>query len=72
LGCITQGRSGRGSRTAFSASEISVASALVRQAGLQLMDLIMQEEVRELVGERSRRLPDRTANRWGTEHGYCW
>jgi putative transposase len=44
---------------------------LVRQAGLQLMDLMMQEEVRELVGERSRRLPDRTANRWGTEHGYC-
>jgi hypothetical protein len=26
---------------------------LVRQAGLQLMDLLMQEEVRELVGERS-------------------
>jgi putative transposase len=44
---------------------------LIRQAGLQLMDLMMQEEVRELVGERSRRLPDRTANRWGTEHGYC-
>ena len=44
---------------------------LVRQAGLQLMDLMMQEEVRELVGERSRRLPDRTANRWGTERGYC-
>ncbi len=36
---------------------------LVRQAGLQLMDLMMQEEVRELVGERSRRLPERTANR---------
>ena len=44
---------------------------LVRQAGLQLMDLMMQEEVRQLVGERSRRLPDRTANRWGTEQGYC-
>jgi len=26
---------------------------LIRQAGLQLMDLLMQEEVRELVGERS-------------------
>ncbi len=44
---------------------------LVRQAGLQLMDLMMQEEVRELVGERSRRLPERTANRWGSERGYC-
>jgi transposase-like protein len=44
---------------------------LIRQAGLQLMDLMMQEEVRELVGERSRRLPDRKANRWGTEQGYC-
>lgn len=45
--------------------------ALIRQAGLQLMDLIMQEEVRELVGERSERQADRTANRWGNEHGYC-
>jgi putative transposase len=44
---------------------------LIRQAGLQLMDLMMQEEVRELVGERSRRLPERTANRWGSERGYC-
>jgi putative transposase len=44
---------------------------MIRQAGLQLMDLMMQEEVRELVGERSRRLPDRTANRWGSERGYC-
>ena len=44
---------------------------LVCQAGLQLMDLVMQEEVRELVGERSRRQADRTANRWGSERGYC-
>ncbi len=44
---------------------------LVRQAGLQLMDLLMQEEVRELVGERSQRQPERTANRWGSECGYC-
>lgn len=44
---------------------------LIRQAGLQLMDLLMQEEVRELVGERSQRLAERTANRWGTEQGYC-
>jgi putative transposase len=44
---------------------------LIRQAGLQLMDLLMQEEVRELVGERSQRQAERTANRWGSERGYC-
>src|SRR5437763_1268004 len=44
---------------------------LVRQAGLQLMELMMQEEVRDLVGERSQRQPERTANRWGSECGYC-
>jgi putative transposase len=44
---------------------------LIRQAGLQLMELLMEQEVRELVGERSQRQPDRTANRWGTERGYC-
>jgi len=44
---------------------------LIRQAGLQLMQLMMEEEVRSLVGERSRPLPDRRLNRWGTEQGYC-
>ena len=44
---------------------------LIRQAGLQLMDLLMQEEVRELVGERSQRQAERTANRWVSERGYC-
>jgi putative transposase len=44
---------------------------LMRQAGLQLMDLLMQEEVRELVGERSQRQTERTASRWGSEQGYC-
>jgi putative transposase len=44
---------------------------LVRQAGLQLMSLLMEEEVRELAGERSRPHPERTANRWGKERGYC-
>ena len=44
---------------------------LIRQAGLQLMELLMEEEVRELAGERSQRQPDRTANRWGSERGYC-
>ena len=44
---------------------------LIRQAGLQLMDLLMQEEVRELAGERSQRQAARTATRWGSERGYC-
>lgn len=44
---------------------------LIRQAGLQLMDLLMQEEVRELAGERSQRQAERMASRWGSEHGYC-
>jgi transposase-like protein len=44
---------------------------LIRQAGLQLMSLLMQEEVRELVGERSQRQAGRTATRWGSERGYC-
>jgi len=44
---------------------------LIRQAGLRLMDLLMQEEVRELVGERSQRQAERKANRWGSERGYC-
>jgi putative transposase len=44
---------------------------LIRQAGLQLMDLLMQEEVRELAGERSERQSARTANRWGSERGFC-
>lgn len=44
---------------------------LIRQAGLQLMELLMEEEVRDVVGERSHRQPDRTASRWGKERGYC-
>lgn len=44
---------------------------LIRQAGLQLMDLLMQEEVRELAGERSQRQAERRATRWGSERGYC-
>jgi putative transposase len=44
---------------------------LTHQAGLQLMDLLMQEEVREPVDERSQRQAERTASRWGSERGYC-
>jgi len=43
----------------------------IRQAGLELMGLLMEEEVRKLAGERSQQQPDRTANRWGSERGYC-
>jgi len=44
---------------------------LIRQAGLQLMEQLMEEEVRDVVGERSRRQPERTANQWGKERGFC-
>ena len=44
---------------------------LIRQAGLQLIQLLMEEEVKHLVGERSQPVPGRTANRWGSERGYC-
>jgi hypothetical protein len=44
---------------------------LVRQAGLQLIGLLMEEEVRELVGERSQPQATRKASRWGTERGFC-
>ena len=45
--------------------------ALIRQAGLQLIELLMEEEVREVVGERSQPQPDRTADQWGKERCYC-
>jgi len=45
--------------------------ALIRQAGLRVMELLMEEEVRERVGERSQPQPGRTANRWGKERGFC-
>ena len=44
---------------------------LIRQAGLQLMDLMMQEEVRALAGEPYQRHAERAATRWGSERGYC-
>jgi transposase-like protein len=44
---------------------------LIRQAGVQLMGLLMDAEVQERVGERSQPRRDRTANRWGSERGYC-
>jgi len=44
---------------------------LIRQAGVQLIALVMEEEVRELVGERHQPQPERKVNRWGREKGFC-
>ena len=44
---------------------------LLRQAGLALMSLVMEEEVRHLAGERHEQRTDRHVHRWGKEDGYC-
>lgn len=44
---------------------------LLREAGLALMSLVMEEEVRHLAGERHKQRPDRRAHRWGKDDGYC-
>jgi transposase-like protein len=44
---------------------------LLREAGLALMSLVMEEEVRHLAGERHEQRPDRRAHRWGKDDGYC-
>ena len=44
---------------------------LLRQAGLSLMSLVMEEEVRHLAGERHEQHEGRLAHRWGKEDGYC-
>src|ERR1035438_474281 len=44
---------------------------LMREAGLELMNLVMDEEVRHLAGERHQRHESRRAHRWGKEDGYC-
>ena len=44
---------------------------LLRQAGLELMHLVMEEEVKSLAGERHQQHGERRAHRWGTEGGYC-
>jgi len=44
---------------------------LMREAGLALMSLVMEEEVRHLAGERHEQRPARRAHRWGKEAGYC-
>ena len=44
---------------------------LLREAGLALMNLVMEEEVRHLAGERHQQHSARRAHRWGKENGYC-
>ena len=44
---------------------------LLREAGLTLMQLVMEEEVRHWAGERHEQHPARRAHRWGKEAGYC-
>src|SRR5205807_7714791 len=44
---------------------------LLRQAGLELMNLVMDEEVKSLAGERHQQHQGRRAHRWGKEDGYC-
>ena len=43
---------------------------LMRQAGLELKQLIMEEEVRQLAGERCQRREDEEGYRWGREQGF--
>lgn len=44
---------------------------LLREAGLALMGLVMEEEVRQVAGERHQQHAERRAHRWGQEDGYC-
>ena len=44
---------------------------LLREAGLALMNLVMEEEVRQLAGERQQQHSGRRAHRWGKEAGCC-
>jgi putative transposase len=44
---------------------------LLREAGLSLMSLVMEEEVRHVAGERHEQHAARMAHRWGKEDGYC-
>jgi putative transposase len=44
---------------------------LMREAGLALMSLVMEEEVRHRAGERHEQHAARRAHRWGKEAGYC-
>jgi transposase-like protein len=44
---------------------------LLRSVGRMFIETVMESEVRELAGDRSRPDPERKAYRWGTEAGFC-
>src|SRR5712691_1024543 len=44
---------------------------LLREAGLRLMMLVMEEEAERLVGPRHQQDESRVGYRWGSEAGYC-
>src|SRR6266545_5001973 len=44
---------------------------LLREAGLRLMMLVMEQEAEQLVGPRHQPDEQRTGYRWGSEAGYC-
>jgi putative transposase len=44
---------------------------LLRQAGLALMQVVMDQEVQQLAGERHAQGDGGTADRWGFEAGFC-
>lgn len=44
---------------------------LLREAGLRLMMLVMEEEAERLVGPRHQQDEHRSGYRWGNEAGYC-
>jgi putative transposase len=44
---------------------------LLRRIGKLFMESVMEAEVEDLVGIRSKPNPERDAFRWGNEQGYC-
>ncbi len=44
---------------------------LLRAVGKLFIETVMETEVEQLVGQRSKRNPKRGAYRWGTEAGFC-
>src|SRR5437764_8033056 len=53
------------------ANKCRCRSTLLREAGLALMSLVMEEEVRHLAGERNQQHAERLAHSLGQEDGYC-
>jgi hypothetical protein len=44
---------------------------LIRRAGLELISLLMEQEVKTVVGKRHAPAAGRKANRWGQDKGWC-